>query len=124
MIPKSTDYFSTIHHEYTDSSPEFKTSITAQQLELVAGAILQIARHIRGDSKGVNRFYNEWDSGKGWYFDESDVQKNLGLSYEFLKILMREYLAETEKEIPKNMEFVVHEHMFEYRKKKTPKKRR
>lgn len=106
--------------------PIFETTITANHLEAVARSILQIARHIREDSEGRNMFFSEWDDGKNWYFDSSDIQKNLGLSYEFLKSFMQQYLDATENE-ENNLdthEFIVHDKMFEYVKKKTKKNSR
>ena len=89
------------------STKEWATDVSASHLETSALLLNQIARHIRG-----GHFNTEWDSGKDWFFDSSDVQKNVFMVYDIMANLMRNYFDATDKK--KGGVFVVHDKMFKY----------
>lgn len=87
------------------------TEVTADELRQCAGLLNQLSRHIRD-----GHFYTEWDSGKGWYFDESDIDKNLGLVFQTMKILLTDNLIRM-NENDKEGKTIVSE-LFDYIKNK------
>ena len=87
---------------------QWATNVQASSLELCAGLLKQVARHIRD-----GHFYSEWDSGKGWYFDTSDVHKDIFLVYDVMKDLMTDCFK-GEDDDTKDGKFVVHKDMFDY----------
>jgi hypothetical protein len=66
---------------------ELETEVTADELNLCALLLNQVADHIRDGN-----FYTEWDYRKGWYFDTSDIDKNLGMIFRTMKILLTDNL--------------------------------
>ena len=82
------------------------TDVPATHLELCANLLNQVARHIRD-----GHFYSEWDSGKDWYFDTSDVHKDIFMVYDVMRDLMRDCFDGTKE---KGGKFMVHDAMFKY----------
>jgi hypothetical protein len=89
------------------STKEWATDVQASHLELCAQLLNQVASHIRG-----GHFNTEWDSGKDWYFDTSDVHKNIFMVYDLMRNLMRDCFDATDEK--KGGKFIVHDKMFKY----------
>ena len=64
-----------------------ETTVTADELRQCARLLNQVADHIRD-----GHFYTEWDLGKNWYFDNSDIDKDLGMVFQTMKILLTDNL--------------------------------
>ena len=79
------------------TKPQFKTSVTQEGMDLCAGALRQIGRHLRNGG-----FYAEYNYAKDWDFDRDDFQKNMLLTYDIMKEIMEDFLDQLNKEMKKN----------------------
>lgn len=91
--------------EVTESFP---TQVDPESLRLCGKLLEQVSRHIRD-----GHFFVEWDHGKGWYFDESDVDKNIFMLYDQIVILIEDSVKAKNK-TDKKGKLIVHKQMIEY----------
>jgi hypothetical protein len=99
-------------YNMTDKTKEEKqwaTNVEASHLELAGDLLKQVARHIKD-----GHFYYGWDDGKGWYFDTSDVHKDIFMVYDTMRNLMIDCFKGEEKDDSDDGKFVVNEQMFDY----------
>ena len=87
---------------------QWATNVEASHLELCGDLLKQVARHIKD-----GHFYYEWDNGKGWYFDTSDVHKDIFMVYEVMRDLMIDCFKGDDDD-DKDGKFIVHKEMFDY----------
>ena len=94
--------------DHSKVEKQWATNVQASHLELCASLLNQVARHIKD-----GHFYYGWDDGKDWYFDSSDVHKNIFMVYDMMRDLMIDCFK-GDGDDDKDGKFVVHKEMFDY----------